>query len=172
MTTEPGVWSCEQSAELYNLEGWGRPYFTAGSDGHLVAHPEGPDGPSVRLTELVDRARDRGLSLPLLVRFDGILRHRLQTLVATFATAISEYGFAGSYRPVYPIKVNQQRRVVQELIEAGRDVGMGLEVGSKPELMAVVALLERSSLIICNGYKDENYVETGARSPVKLGITR
>ncbi len=163
-----GSWSPDKSAELYNLHGWGDPYFRSGPDGLLRVTPEGEDGPSVALTEVVDMARGRGMSLPLLIRFDGILGSRLRCLTDAFGKAAEEHGYAGRYRPVYPIKVNQQRSVVEGLLEAGRDVGLGLEVGSKPELLAVVALLERPSLMVCNGYKDESYIE-GAVLATRLG---
>jgi arginine decarboxylase len=161
-------WSVDRSAELYNLAGWGSPYFSIGEDGDLRVHPDGPEGHSATLTEIVARARARGQSLPLLLRFDGILRHRLGVLSQAFRDAATEYGFAGRHRPVYPIKVNQQRHVVETLLEAGRDLGLGLEVGSKPELLAVVAQLDRPSLMICNGYKDEAYMEMACLA-VRLG---
>jgi arginine decarboxylase len=161
-------WTTDKSAELYNLPGWGDPYFKIGDSGHLVVHPEGGDGPSAALTDVVDLARARGLSMPLLIRFDGILGHRVRTLVNAFAAASAEHAYRGRYRPVYPIKVNQQRPVVEGLLAEGADAGVGLEVGSKPEMLAVVALLERPSLIICNGYKDESYIE-GACLAVRLG---
>jgi arginine decarboxylase len=152
-------WSTDKSAELYNLDGWGRPYFSIQADGSLLVMPEGKQGPSVTLKEVVAQSKQRGLGLPLLVRFDGILEHRLQNMATMFRKAAEENGFTGRHRPVYPIKVNQQRHVVETLLQAGRDIGIGLEVGSKPELMAVVALLDRPSLMICNGYKDEAYME-------------
>jgi arginine decarboxylase len=161
-------WSTERSAELYNLDGWGRPYFSIQRDGALLVHPEGKQGPSVTLSEVVSQAKRRGLALPLLCRFDGILEHRLEFIAGLFRKAAEENGFTGRHRPVYPIKVNQQRHVVETLLEAGREIGIGLEVGSKPEMMAVVALLDRPSLIICNGYKDEAYMEMAVLA-VRLG---
>ena len=163
-----GKWSGEKSSELYNLAGWGSPYFSIGSDGNLRAHPDGPDGVSGSLVEIIAHAKRQGLQLPLLVRFDGILRARLEVLSRAFRNAAEEYGFGGRHRPVYPIKVNQQRHVVETLYEAGRGHGLGLEVGSKPELLAVVALLDRPSLMICNGYKDEAYLEMACLA-VRLG---
>jgi arginine decarboxylase len=161
-------WSTERSAELYSLTGWGSPYFSVGADGHLAVHPDGPEGPTTTLTEIIALAKRQGLSLPLLLRFDGILRHRLNVLAHAFRNAAEEYGFPGRHRPVYPIKVNQQKHVVETLLEAGKEIGIGLEVGSKPELMAVVAQLERPSLMICNGYKDEAYIEMACLA-VRLG---
>ncbi len=156
---EQAGWTSERSAELYNLDGWGQPYFDVTPRGDLIVRPSGDDGPAVELRDVIAAARAEGSSLPLLLRFDGILRHRVDALYGAFQAARREGGYEGRYRPVYPIKVNQQRHVVEKLLEAGRHVGLGLEVGSKPELMAVVALLDRPSLMICNGYKDETYLE-------------
>jgi arginine decarboxylase len=161
-------WSTERSAELYSLPGWGSPYFSVGADGNLLVHPDGPEGAAASLVDIIGHAKRQGLSLPLLLRFDGILRHRLGVLSRAFRNAAEEYGFTGRHRPVYPIKVNQQRHVVETLLEAGREIGIGLEVGSKPELLAVVAQLERPSLMICNGYKDEAYIEMACLA-VRLG---
>ncbi len=161
-------WSAEQSAELYNLPGWGSPYFSIGDDGAVRVHPSGPEGPAASLVDIIAHAKRQGMSLPLLLRFDGILRHRLKVLSNAFRVAAEEYGFPGRHRPVYPIKVNQQRQLVEVLLEAGREIGMGLEVGSKPELLAVVAQLDRPSLMICNGYKDEVYMEMACLA-VRLG---
>ena len=163
-----GRWTTEQSAELYNLPGWGQPYFSVADDGRMCVHPDGAAGPSAVLEDVVAEARRAGSSLPLLLRFDGILGHRVNTLHGLFRRASTEFGFTGRHRPVYPIKVNQQRQVVEALLELGRDDGLGLEVGSKPELMAVVALLDQPSLMICNGYKDEAYIEMACLA-VRLG---
>jgi arginine decarboxylase len=160
-------WSVEHSAELYSLPGWGNPYFAIDAAGRLVVRPDGT-GAGAALEDIAEAAAAQGLSLPLLVRFNGILGHRLATLAEAFSSAAAEYGFTGRYRPVYPIKVNQERQVVEGLLRAGRDIGLGLEVGSKPELMAVVALLDRPSHIICNGYKDETYIELACLA-VRLG---
>jgi hypothetical protein len=134
----------------------------------MRVHPEGPEGASASLVDIIAQSKRQGLSLPLLLRFDGILRHRLGVLSRVFRNAAEEYGWKGRHRPVYPIKVNQQRHVVETLLEAGADIGLGLEVGSKPELLAVVAQLERPSLMICNGYKDEAYMEMACLA-VRLG---
>jgi arginine decarboxylase len=161
-------WSTAQSAELYNLPGWGSPYFSIRDDGTVQVHPNGPDGPAASLVDIIAGAKRQGMSLPLLIRFDGILRQRVQSLSRAFRQAAEEYGYSGRHRPVYPIKVNQQRHVVETLLESGRDIGVGLEVGSKPELLAVVAQLDRPSLMICNGYKDEAYMEMACLA-VRLG---
>jgi len=168
MAVSSSKWSKEQSAELYSLPGWGSPYFSIGDDGTVRVHPDGPEGASASLPDIVASAKRQGMSLPLLVRFDGILRHRLQSLSRAFRQAAEEYGYSGRHRPVYPIKVNQQRHVVETLLESGREIGVGLEVGSKPELLAVVAQLDRPSLMICNGYKDEAYMEMACLA-VRLG---
>ncbi|GJM21486.1 MAG: biosynthetic arginine decarboxylase [Planctomycetota bacterium] len=171
MTEASSTWSADRSAELYNLAGWGSPYFRIDERGSVVARPGGseePDAPEVALDGVVEMAKQEGLSLPLLVRLNGILGHRVKCLSTAFANAAADYGWKGRHRPVYPIKVNQQRHVVEELLRAGRGVGLGLEVGSKPELLAMVALLEHPSLVICNGYKDEAYIEMAALA-VRLG---
>jgi len=153
----PEGWSVAKSAELYNLPGWGSPYVSIGRDGRVVVHPDGEDGPRAALEDIVAAAEARGLSAPLLIRFDGILRARVRAIRGAFERAIAESGYGGRYRPVYPIKVNQQRRVAEVLMDSGTD--LGLEVGSKPEMLAVVALLSRPSLIVCNGYKDATYID-------------
>ena len=132
-------------------------------------HPGGPGTPSLDLKELVDEVQRRGINLPLLVRFTDVLRHRVVHLNEAFRKAIAEHNYRGSYRGVYPIKVNQHRFVVEQIVDAGRTYDYGLEAGSKPELLAVMALLEESdALVVCNGYKDEEYVET-ALFASKLG---
>jgi arginine decarboxylase len=168
MDAAPQPWSTDKSADLYGLGGWGSPYFRIDAQGRLLVSPDGEGGPAGTLTDVVDAARGQGMQLPLLIRFDGILRHRVRALAGVFEAAIQEHEYPGRYRPVYPIKVNQQRPVVEGLLSAGESAGLGLEVGSKPELLAVVALLERPSLIVCNGYKDESYIE-GACLAVRLG---
>jgi len=140
---------------IYAIERWGEGYFEIGPNGHLHARPHPDSETRIDLVQLAERLRDAGLSLPVLVRFDDILRHRVQRLQGAFATAITQQGYQGRYRPVYPIKVNQQRSVVRALLSAG---GLGLEAGSKPELMAVLALVPRGEPVICNGYKDREYI--------------
>jgi len=140
---------------IYAIERWGEGYFEIGPGGHLCARPHPGSETRIDLIQLADRLRDAGLSLPVLVRFDDILRHRVQRLQGAFATAIAQHGYQGAYRPVYPIKVNQQRSVVRALLSAG---GLGLEAGSKPELMAVLALVPSDEPVICNGYKDREYI--------------
>ena len=154
-------WSIAKSAELYGIERWGGGYFSVQAGGDVAVHPESETATGVNLRELVEEIRSRGLHTPLLIRFSDILSSRIQELMRCFAAANREYSYAGSYRPVYPIKTNQQRQVVEELIEAGRPYNLGLEVGSKPELLIALALLDTpDALIVCNGYKDRAYMET------------
>lgn len=153
-------WTAADSIDLYNVAGWGNNYFSVNELGNMVVHPGGPGTPSIDLKALVDEVRERGIGLPLLIRFADILKARVVELNDAFHTAIREYGYQSTYRGVYPIKVNQERFLVERLIEYGRPYHFGLEAGSKPELLAVMALLEDpDALIVCNGYKDEEYVE-------------
>jgi arginine decarboxylase len=157
----PGApWNVAKSEQLYGFEYWGAGYFGVNAAGNVCIRPDGPGGPELDLHDLVDQARQRDIRLPILFRFNGILRHRLKTLHRAFGAAMAEYDYQGAYRPVYPIKVNQQRHVVTELTAAGRDLNLGLEVGSKPELVAALAMhTNQDALLICNGYKDRQYLE-------------
>ena len=156
----PKRWTPADSADLYNIAGWGNNYFSVNDLGNLVVHPGGPGTPSIDLKGLVDELRERGIGLPLLIRFAEILKARVVELNEAFQNAIREYGYKGIYRGVYPIKVNQERFVVEHLVQYGEPFHFGLEAGSKPELLAVMAMLEDpDALIVCNGYKDEEYVE-------------
>jgi arginine decarboxylase len=161
-TAEPAAeWTVESAAELYNVAGWSNDYFSVNSRGHVSVHPRGPGTASIDLKELVDEVRRRGIAPPLLLRFSEILEARVVELNESFRAAIQEYGYRGEYRGVYPIKVNQDRYVVERLVHYGRPYHFGLEAGSKPELLAVMAFVEDpEALIVCNGYKDEEYVET------------
>ncbi len=164
-------WTAADSMDLYNIRGWGNDYFSVGPEGHLLAHPGGTGTPAIDLKELVDEVRERGIGLPLLIRFSEIIQARVVELNEAFGRAIREYEYQGTYRGVYPIKVNQDRYLVERLVEYGRPYHFGLEAGSKPELLAVMAMLEDpEALIICNGYKDEEYVETALLAS-KLGRT-
>ena len=161
MTVTPRKWSLADSVETYEIRTWGNPYFGVNDKGHVVVHPDGPNGPAADLKELVDEVSKRGIGLPLLIRFTDILRKRVVELNEAFGRAIKEYDYPAAYRGVYPIKVNQISTVVAEIIKAGRPYHYGLEAGSKPELLAVMALQDNpEALIVCNGYKDEEYVET------------
>ncbi len=161
-------WTIERARRTYSIPHWSEGYVDVAEDGDLVVRPEGSDGPDLELAAVVDQAREQGLRLPLLVRFPGILAHRLKRLQAAFGKAMAEHDYTGGYTAVYPIKVNQQRGVAGELAAAGGD-GFGLEAGSKPELLAVLALAGPGALVICNGYKDREYVRL-ALIGIKLGL--
>ncbi len=162
MQTELRAWTVKDAVELYNVNGWGRPFFDINDAGNIEVTPAGP-GSSLKidLKELVDDLRSRGLNLPLLIRFSDILRTRVEQLCGAFQQAIADNDYKGAYRGVYPIKVNQQRHVVEELMEYGRPFNLGIEAGSKPELLVALALQENpEALILCNGYKDRAFIET------------
>lgn len=155
------VWSVRDSEQLYQVRAWGYPYFSVNDAGHVSVQPDPSTPHSIDLYELTQDLRARGLQLPILIRFSDILAHRIQRIHEAFARAIQENEYTGSYRGVYPIKVNQQRHVVDEVVELGRPWQFGLEVGSKPELLiALSAMKNENGLIICNGYKDATYIET------------
>src|SRR5262245_6374790 len=154
-------WTIRDAAELYNVNAWGAGYFRINDAGHIQVAPEGPDGASVDLYDLVLDLERRGIGLPLLIRFSDILHSRVKTLCECFNTSIREYGFRGRYRGVYPIKVNQQHHVVEELVRFGAPYNLGLEAGSKPELLVGLALQDNpDGLLVLNGYKDVEYIET------------
>src|SRR6056297_181510 len=152
------AWTIEDSAELYRLANWSDGYFHISDAGKLMVSPDRDPEGGVDLDELVDRIDQRGLDLPVLIRFNGILANRLKRLHDCFAKAIAEHDYRNRYRCVYPIKVNQQRDVVQQVIEHGREFGFGVEAGSKPELLAVVAMTDPEMPIVCNGFKDAEFI--------------
>jgi arginine decarboxylase len=155
------TWSAAQSASLYGLDRWGDPYFSVNARGHVLVQPRGERGGALDLVELVRGLQGRDLALPLLIRFDDILEDRLERLHAAFARAIAQYGYDGRFQGVFPIKCNQQRHVVEQLMETGRRWHFGLEAGSKAELLIALALVDDpEALLICNGYKDRRYIET------------
>jgi arginine decarboxylase len=162
------AWTTDAARAQYAIGHWGEGYFDVGANGHLVVRPRGGDGPALPLPEIVEAARAKGSRLPLLVRFADILRHRLGRLQGAFAKAMHDWDYAGGYSAVYPVKVNQQHGVAGELARAGGE-GFGLEAGSKPELMAVLALAAPGSIVICNGYKDREYLRL-ALIGRKLGL--
>src|SRR5271166_1046041 len=152
-------WTTAEAAELYDVASWGKGYFSVASNGHVWVHPDKDPARAIDLKELVDNIQLRGISLPLLIRFGEILKHRLGEMNQAFQNAIAEHGYRNSYCCVYPIKVNQQRQVVEEVFEYGRPYKFGLEAGSKPELLAVLAIADNQTPIICNGFKDDEYIE-------------
>ncbi len=174
MSTAGGIprkWTVADSTEVYGVKYWGHNYFSVAESGNMQAHPAGIEGPAIDMKELVDEVARRGIGLPLLIRFSDVLRSRIVELNETFKKAIAEYGYKGEFKGVYPIKVNQHRYVVEEIIRFGRPYHYGLEAGSKPELLAVMAMLDdEEALIVCNGYKDEEYIETALMAS-KLGRT-
>jgi len=152
-------WTVSDALELYDVARWGKGYFSVGAAGHLLVHPTKDPNRAIDLKELVDTLVLRGISLPILIRFGEILRHRLQEIYQAFEKTIAEHGYQGSYCCVYPIKVNQQRQVVEEVFRFGKPYRAGLEAGSKPELLAVLAIADNDTPIICNGFKDDEYIE-------------
>jgi arginine decarboxylase len=164
-------WTVRNSAELYGVPHWGAPYFDVSERGSVLVRPRGADGPAIDLYDLVLEIRRRGLGTPLLLRFSEILAARIQHLNSCFKRAMGEYDYRGDYRGVFPIKVNQQRQVVEELADFGRASHLGFEAGSKPELLVALALLDDpEALIVCNGYKDRGYLETALLAQ-RLGRT-
>src|SRR5690349_12259621 len=160
MVMEPTErWTPQVASDLYDVASWGKGYFSVGDNGHVRVHPEKGSSVSIDLKELVDTLVLRGINLPILIRFADILKHRLGEIHSAFQTAITEHHYQGEYCCVYPIKVNQQRQVVEEVLEFGKPYKFGLEAGSKPELMAVMAMADNETPIICNGFKDDEYIE-------------
>jgi arginine decarboxylase len=154
-------WAIEDSEELYRINGWGAPYFSINAAGHVTVSPQGDHGGSFDLFELVSALQQRNLNLPLLIRFSDILEDRIARLNAAFSKAIARYNYNGVYRGVFPVKCNQQRHLIEALVKFGKPYQFGLEAGSKPELMIALATLKTpGALLICNGYKDREYIET------------
>jgi arginine decarboxylase len=165
-------WGIEESLDLYNVAAWGKGYFSINDSGHVVVRPDTTVERDIDLYEVVEGLQARDLSTPVVVRFSDILAHRLKRMHDAFASAIAENDYKNRYAAVYPIKVNQQRLVVEEVYRYGREYGFGLEVGSKPELLAVMAMTENAPerLIVCNGFKDDSYIEAVTLA-TKLGRT-
>jgi len=159
-STTTRTWSVHDASELYEVSRWGNGYFSVNASGHLEVLPTKDPQRAIDLKQLVDRLQLRGIGLPVLVRFTDILKHRLGEIHAAFQAAISQNQYQGAYTCVYPIKVNQQRQVVEEVLNFSKPYRFGLEAGSKPELLAVVALADNDTPIICNGFKDAEYIET------------
>jgi arginine decarboxylase len=154
-------WKIEDALELYQVQAWGKGYFSINADGHVVVRPDMNPDRAIDLFELVEGLKARDLTAPVVVRFSDIIAHRLKHLHDAFASAIAENDYQNRYAAVFPIKVNQQRTVVEEVYRCGKQFGFGLEVGSKPELLAVMAITEDAPdrLVICNGFKDDSYIE-------------
>jgi arginine decarboxylase len=162
-------WTVQHARNLYNVHRWGAKYFDINDAGRVVAKPLRDTGAAVDLTDVIEEAKARGLKFPVLIRFQDILRHRVESINMAFRNAITEFNYQGRYRGVFPIKVNQLREVVEEILDAGKPYDFGLEVGSKPELFAGLALQSQlGSLIVCNGYKDANFIRM-ALLGTKLG---
>lgn len=166
-----GNWTLKDAEALYHVPAWGGDFFSINAKGNLQVTPQGQNGPAIDTYELVGQLCRRGVAAPFLLRFDGLLRARVRQINAAFNNARREFDYTAPYRGMYPIKVNQERHVVEALLEEGRSYGMGLEVGSKPELIAGIALQAgEDALLVCNGYKDQEYVEMALLAS-QLGIT-
>lgn len=153
-------WKIHDALDLYGVRNWGKGYFGVNKSGHVVVYPEKIPERYIDLKELIDQLQARGIQLPILLRFTDILRHRVGEIHAAFQSAIQEYGYGGQYCCVYPIKVNQQRHVVEEILDFGKPFNFGLEAGSKPELLAVLAVTNgHPTPIICNGFKDDEFIK-------------
>jgi arginine decarboxylase len=164
-------WTIEESEKLYRIQGWGEPYFSINAAGHVTVSPKGDRGGSLDLCELVESLKQRNLALPLLIRFSDILEDRIERLNSCFARAIARYNYKNVYRGVFPVKCNQNRQLIQDLVRFGQPHHFGLEAGSKPELMIALATLKTpGALLICNGYKDRDYIETAILAQ-RLGQT-
>lgn len=153
-------WTVQNSSAVYGIENWGGEYFSVNPEGHIAVTPDGNGGAKIDLYRLVAAVSERNIKLPVLFRFNGILRHRVTTLYKAFQKAIKDNDYLGGYIPAYPIKVNQQRHIVDVLRRSGEEFSLALEVGSKPELIAVLALHSNpGAFLLCNGYKDKEYIE-------------
>lgn len=162
-------WSPEKSAALYGINNWGAGYFRVNNAGHVVITPEGANGKSLDLYELTQDLLERGIRVPIMIRFPDIIKSRVELMHACFQKAFQDHGYKGQYQGVYPIKVNQQRHLVEELVYYGRNLRLGLECGSKPELLVVLALMNnKDAVVVCNGFKDSEYIETALLAQ-KLG---
>ena len=165
------TWTIEDSEKLYRIQGWGDPYFSINAAGHVTVSPKANRGGSLDLLKLVESLKSRNIELPLLIRFPDILEDRIERLNACFAKAIARYSYPGVYRGVYPVKCNQERHLLEDLVRFGQPYQFGLEAGSKPELLIALALLKNpDSLLICNGYKDQEYIHTALLAQ-RLGQT-
>ncbi len=164
------IWNSKKSAELYGINNWGAGYFSINTKGNIEICPNGTGSEDkVDLPNLVDDLLERGIRSPVLIRFPDIVRSQVKSLAAAFHNAFETFEYKGLYRGVYPIKVNQQCHLVESLVESGRPSCLGLEAGSKPELLIALASLDTpNALLICNGFKDSEYIETALLAQ-KLG---
>lgn len=159
--TKSNDWNVEKSSKVYGINNWGNGYFKINQNGNVSVNPKGDKGPNVDLYELTQELQDRGIRIPIMIRFPDIIRERVELLHSCFQKAFADHSYKGQYCGVYPIKVNQQRHLVEELVKFGKDVKLGLEAGSKPELLVVLSLMNTpNAVIICNGFKDAEYIET------------
>jgi len=153
-------WTYQDAEKLYGIRNWGQGYFSANPEGHVQVHPWQDPNVKIDLKKLVDELRERDIQVPVLLRFTDILKHRVGKIHEAFQHAMKDHDYKGNYRCVYPIKVNQQRHVVEEIHQFGKEYGFGLEAGSKPELLAVMAIVDDNDTpIICNGFKDDEFIE-------------
>src|SRR5712691_10526139 len=153
-------WKIQDAIDTYGVSTWGKGYFGINAAGHVTVQPGKRPDESIDLKELIDQLQARGIQLPILLRFTDILSHRVGEIHDAFRAAIKEYDYQGAYCCVYPIKVNQQRHVVEEILDFGKPFHFGLEAGSKPELLAVLAVANGSETpIICNGFKDDEFIQ-------------
>ena len=163
------TWSVSDSLKLYNIENWGDQYFSINPAGNLTVHPKRGEGPGIDLMSVIEEVKSQNVALPVVIRFQDIIRHRVVSLNEAFRKSIAEFGFKGVYRGVYPVKVNQMREVVEEIVDAGRPYDYGLEAGSKAELAIVLSMpTSANALTICNGYKDYGFIKM-ALTGLKLG---
>src|SRR5690242_13705674 len=157
--TRPSDWSVEKAAQHYNVGGWGAGYFSVSEKGHLVVHPHGQGGPTIDLMDVVEDIQERKLGFPCVVRFQDVLRARVKAVNEAFQRGIAEMNYGGRYFGVYPVKVNQMREVVEEILDAGAPYHYGLEAGSKGELLVVLGFnTDPEAITVCNGYKDEEFL--------------
>src|SRR5262245_56079000 len=153
-------WKVQDAVDTYGVRNWGKGYFSINDKGNVVVHPTKDEKIAIDLKELVDQLQTLGIQLPILLRFTDILRHRVGEMQGAFQNAINEFDYQGKYCCVYPIKVNQQRHVVDEILDFGKPFNFGLEAGSKPELLAVLALTNgQDTPIVCNGFKDDEFIK-------------
>src|SRR4051812_18669238 len=152
-------WDVESAISTYNVDGWGGGYFSVNEKGNVIARPLQENGGSIDILAVVEEARNRGLGFPLVIRFQDLLRHRVESVNRAFQAAISEFQYRGPYRGVFPIKVNQLRESIEEIVDAGQEFHFGLEAGIKPAPVATLAMQkDPGRLMICNGYKDSAFI--------------